>query len=367
MTHLLEPAPVLSIPTSDDGPSASGEMPLMFDPLVMPRWDARLAQAPSATVFHTQGWAQVLSHAYGHRPYYLGLPCGDRFEALLPLMEVDSPLLGRRGVSLPFTDLCAPLGGPSEFQVLFRHAVEIGQARGWRYLELRGVPPSWVGRQPSLSFWGHTLDLDRAEEEISGGLDDSVRRAIRKAEKNGLEVSLGETPEDMRTYYELHCRTRQRHGLPPQPWRFFENLQRHVLGSGHGFVVTAHHAGQPVAGAVFLHFGQNATFKFGASDSRHQELRGNNLVIWRGIQACRQRECRILHFGRTSCSNEGLRRFKFGFGTVHTHVNYLRLDLKSLGPARVNDLAHSPMNSLFRFLPRRAARWVGAALYPHIT
>jgi hypothetical protein len=337
----------------------------ILDPLTIPDWDALIARHSAATVFHSQGWARTLNATYGHRPCYLGIKEGQAFKALLPLMEVDSWLTGRRGVSLPFTDCCAPLALPDDQVGMFRTAVRMGEERGWRHLEFRGLPLEPFGFPPSLSFLGHSLDLTRGEADLFNGFESSVRRAIRKAEKMGVKVSIGAELEHVRVYYHLHCRTRQRHGLPPQPFRFFQNLQRHLLATGRGFVVTARHHDQPIAAAVFLHSGLNAIYKFGASDFAHQQLRASNLVMWRGIQVCRQRHCRSLHFGRTGMRNEGLRRFKLGFGPEEHRMDYLRFDLRRRMPAAMRDRSETLFNRVFRLMPVGPARWVGAWLYPH--
>ena len=337
----------------------------VVDPLAVPHWDAWVARYPDATVFHSQGWARVLAETYGHKPLYLTRVVADELVALLPLMELDSWLTGRRAVSLPFTDLCPPLGRAEDIQILLRRALALGRERAWKYLELRGVPARCFPVEAAGTFLGHTLDLTGGEDQLLRGFESGVRRAIRKAEASGVEVAIASAPSPVEAYYRLHCLTRQRQGVPPQPFRFFARLQRCVLEPGHGFVALARHQGRPVAGAVFLHFGTHAVYKYGASDFRHQELRANNLVMWRGIRASRERGCRTLHFGRTSRHQEGLRRYKLGFGATEETVDYFRLNPRTGTCVSVREHPRAWVNRLFGCLPCRPARWLGAALYPH--
>src|SRR5437899_6057879 len=81
----------------------------ILDPVNDPGWDHVVALHRDASCFHTSAWAKVLHQSYSHRPFYLHFSCGRRLAALLPLMEVRSPLTGRRGVCLPFSDACEPL------------------------------------------------------------------------------------------------------------------------------------------------------------------------------------------------------------------------------------------------------------------
>jgi hypothetical protein len=339
----------------------------LLDPVTTADWDSLLARHRDATVFHGRGWAQTLAATYGHKPCYLGSSDAGAIQRLLPIMEAHSWLTGKKGVSLPFTDACPALASEAELAQLFQSGLEMGQKKGWKYLELRGVPARLRGDTPSLSFLGHTLDLSRGEDAVFRGFEASVRRAIRKAESSAVAITIGSELDAVRVYYGLHARTRQRQGVPPQPWRFFRNLHRHLLAAGHGFVVIARHKDRPIAGALFLHFGQTAIYKYGASDLRHQQFRGSNLVMWRGIQNCCQLGCRSLEFGRTTPDNAGLRRFKLGFGASEQTIDYLRFDLRRRAPVSMADRSSGPLNRLFRYVPRTAARWVGAMLYPHVT
>ena len=77
----------------------------IINPLNIPNWDDLISCHPSATPFHSSGWARVLRDTYAFTPYYACVFNGETLSTCLPLMEVNSFLTGRRGVSLPFTDL----------------------------------------------------------------------------------------------------------------------------------------------------------------------------------------------------------------------------------------------------------------------
>jgi lipid II:glycine glycyltransferase (peptidoglycan interpeptide bridge formation enzyme) len=57
------------------------------------------------------------------------------------------------------------------------------------------------------------IDLGPGEKALYEGFDAAVRRAIRKAEGEALQVEFGSNLDSMRTYYALHRSTRRRHGL----------------------------------------------------------------------------------------------------------------------------------------------------------
>ena len=338
----------------------------IVDPARDPDWDRLVATHPDSTVFHRGAWAKVLSQTYRHKPFYLR--CSDRSEtvALIPIMEVRSVLTGRRGVCLPFTDLCRPLTfGDCDSEFLIDRLTRMAVERNWKYFEVRGRV-SLTPEEPAVAFYGHSLNLCSGLDGLFAGFDSSVRRAIRKAERHGLSVRVVRSKEAVLTFYRLHVQTRKRHGLPPQPIAFFLNLHREIIEPGLGFVVLADNDAGPVAAAVFLHFGEKAVYKYGASDDRQQELRPNNLVMWHGIRFLAESGCETLHFGRTSFHNDGLRRFKLGWGASEETIQYFRYDAAGGVRPPARDKAAGIHNVVFRNLPSGLNCLAGAIIYPHL-
>jgi hypothetical protein len=339
----------------------------IIDPLATPEWDARVAEFPGATVFHGAAWARTLQHAYGFRPEYHVLRSAAGDAALMPLMEVDSWLTGRRGVSLPFTDSCAPLcREPSDLPLLLAAAEHHGVERNWTHLEVRGHPADTACDSLSLATYvGHQLPLVEDLAVLWNGLDSATRRAVRRARDLGVEVTMSTAAADLAAFYALLGVTRRRHGLPPQPWRFFERVHEHLIAAGHGHVWLARHHGVPVAGAVFLTFGDNVVYKWGASLDSQQQLRANNLVMWEAIAWHAQHGYVAFDFGRSSLLNEGLRRFKRGWGAAEYPVTYRRLNLRTGQRVAPQDRTAGWHTALFRHAPPAVARWVGSLLYRH--
>jgi len=194
-----------------------------------------------------------------------------------------------------------------------------------------------------------------------------VRRGIRKAEQAGVKMEFGSTAESMQIFFGLHRRSRRRHGLPPQPVEFFENIVRHVFQPGHGFVAIARHEGRPIAAAVFFRTGHLGLYKFGASDYEFQHLRPNNLLMWEAIKHCAATGLSELHLGRTSLFNDGLRHFKLGFGAVEETIEYAKYDFRRNGFVSDVDRSEGPLNAMFRCLPMPLLTQAGRLLYPHLS
>jgi GNAT acetyltransferase-like protein len=339
----------------------------VLDPVHDPGWDAVVALHRDAGCFHTSAWAKVLHQTYKHHPFYLQFSRGRSLAALIPLMEVRSLFTGRRGVCLPFSDACEPLIFDRAAVDLVRdRLVRFAQERGWKHLEIRGGKFFQLAPSAATKFYGHTLELRNGAVESITRFASSVRRAIRKAERSDVSaVVLGDRAA-IGDFYRLHVQTRRRHGLPPQPASFFLNIYEHIIKPGLGFIVLARRGSRPIAAAIFFRFGKNALYKYGASDKRFQEFRANNLVMWQGIQFLARGNAEKLHFGRTACENDGLRRFKLSWGTEEETINYFRVDPSG----RKYLVAGAPDSDfhkrIFGRLPLVLNRLAGSVIYPHL-
>jgi len=361
-----------SLPRPDDeeglktelaGHSLSAEL---VNPLLENSWEKAVTMHRDATIFHSTAWARVLVDTYGHRPCYAQMSLNGNLQALVPIMEVKSVLTRARGVCVPFSDYSAPLLF-SRFagELLSQKLQQIARERRWSYFEIRShstIPAAAA----SESYYGHFLDLKIGRDALISNFSSSVQRAVRKAERSGLSVRIQSDGDAMATFYKLHLRTRRRHGVPPQPQSFFVNIQRHLIGAGHGFIVIVEGRKRPLAAAIFFKFGRHAIYKFGASDERLQELRANNLAMSEGIKNLAGAGAEILHFGRTEKQNEGLRRFKLSWGATEEEIRYARFEMGS-GSWKPGHPAGSGLyKHVFRALPTSLNRLAGAMIYPHL-
>ena len=169
----------------------------------------------------------------------------------------------------------------------------------------------------------------------------------------------------MREFYRLNCLTRKDHGLPPQPFYFFKKVHEHIISKGFGFVALASSRGEYIAGAVFLHLGLKAFYKYGASNRKYQYLRANNLIMWEAIKWCCQNGFKHFCFGRTEPENQGLLQFKSGWGTTQQQINYYRYNFKeeAFVPGRSKTTGFH--NRIFKNMPTPILNRVGALLYRH--
>src|SRR5436190_17029412 len=111
-----------------------------LNPLEKPGWDNMVLAHRDAAFFHSASWARVLHDTYGHAPHYFCAANDERLSAVLPVMEVNSPFTGRRGVGILFTDECLFLSdGSVTAEEACQDVLSFGRIRKWKYVEFRGV------------------------------------------------------------------------------------------------------------------------------------------------------------------------------------------------------------------------------------
>ena len=316
--------------------------------------------------FHSSDWARVLFESYHYKPLYFAVIENGYLSALLPVMEVKSFITGKRGVSLPFTDHCAPIAKDlKQFDETFHKVIKYGKQARWKKIEFRGNKEYFLDAIPSETFLTHNLDLKNTEQEIFSNFKSSTKRNIKKAIKEGVQVSFCTSLESINEFYRLNCMTRKHHGLPPQPYYFFKKVFEHVISPKNGCVILASYQNKIIAGAVYLHLGDKAIYKYGASDKSYLHLRPNNLIMWEAIKWYAKQGYKSFNFGRTEPDHKSLAQFKLGWGTREDTMHYYKYDL--IRNIFVKDSTKiKSFHTLFQKLPMPLLRFTGFLLYKHV-
>ncbi len=340
----------------------------VVDPRYSPSWPKWLESFPDASVFHSAAWLQTLAASYGYRPYCLVLHERSRVLAMLPVLEVDSWVTGRRGISLPFTDVCSPLvRSGSHFRDLFQALLDYGRKRHWKYVELRSGSGYLEEALPSQTFMDYRLELQPDVAAVRRQLRPSTRRNIKKARRAGVRVVLSHSFRSVKEFYRLNCETRRNHGVPPQPFSFFRVLHRQLIARGLGMVSLGLVGERVISADVFLQFGSRVVYKYGASERRYLNTRASYLVMWEGIKWYAERGYRSLCMGRTDLHHDGLKQFKRGWGTREVCLKYHRYDLVRDRFVENRSLVSGPHNEIIQRMPIWLLRVCGQLLYRHLS
>jgi len=353
----------LTLPGAEEARLPRPSNHLLLDPWDE-TWEAFAASTPWANIFHHPRWANLLAECYGYRPFIVVVrDAHGTIRAGLPMMEVSSPLTGRRWISLPFTDHCSPLYRDTEsLEELTNSLVEISRRSTTPRIEVRWQLPAQSTIRSYSHFVVHTCKLDPDFDSVANRFHAMHRRNIKTARKRGVRIVWGQERHHLREFYHLHLQTRRRQGIPVQPLRFFEFVGA-LIEQGLGFVLLAYKDYECLAAAVFLHWHQTLTYKYGASSVNGLRLRPNNLLFSAAMRWGCENGYTVFDMGKTDLRNTGLRTFKTRWGAEETPLIYSTLS--SRRSRRENAKLEQVMCTIIRNSPTWVCRAAGELLYGH--
>jgi hypothetical protein len=342
-----------------------------LDPLVDPRWQALVDRHPNASVFHTTGWLEAVRRTYGYDPlaFTTSSPTHELSNGLL-FCRVRSWLTGRRMVSLPFSDHCEPLCDSAEFETLVHYLQSALDHQDWKYLEIRLVDgrlshgPESVGFRVKDKHLLHRLNLQSSRKDLFESFHkDSVQRRVRRAERAGIVEEVGRSERLLKDFYGLCLLTRQRQNLPPQPYKWFQNV---VECMGERLEIRAAYKDDiPVASILTLRFRDTVYFKYGCSNSQFHHLGATPFLLWRAICEAKSNGATGFDFGRTEIGNAGLIAFKNKWAPEPQSLTYWKFP-GSLADSVRFDWKLKVLKRAFSLMPSRLLTATGRLLYPHI-
>lgn len=342
----------------------------VVDALNDDRWKRLLESHPRASVFHLPAWVGALKETYGYKPVALTTsPPGEPLANGLVFCDIKSWITGRRLVSLPFSDHCDPLIDSTEDagKILKLFGDHIGP--NLRYAEIRplsgGESIALDGWRPSETFCFHNLSLDATPDQLFRNLHKNcIQRKVHRAEKECLRYEKGQSESLLQRFYGLMLCTRRRHGLPPQPLKWFHNLIRYF---GNDLTIrVASKDDRPIAAILTLSHKNTVVYKYGCSDGAFNQLGATPFLFWKAIQEAKDAGMRAFDLGRSDMDNEGLIAFKNRLGARPSTVTYWHR--QSDKPAKFSGLTH--MSKLQRYaislLPDALLVESGKLLYRHM-
>lgn len=338
-----------------------------LDPLLDARWKAFVDSRADASIFHRPEWLRALKSCYGYQPRALSsTPPSEPLTNGFVYCEVRSAFTGKRIVSLPFSDHCDPLiDEEQEFHPILANLMQRMDREQWKYLEIRpiGFAPRSLAFATPAKYYLHRLDLQGSDEALFHAFDkDSVQRRIRRAEREPLQYEEGSSEELLKSFYQLLIMTRRRHGVPPQPLKWFQTL---ISCIGPNLKIRlARKSGMPVASILTIADRKRMVYKYGCSDPRFNNLGGTPLLFWRAIQEAKANGLEEFDFGRSDISNVGLVKFKENWGAQRLVLNYWRYPALTAGVGPEHAIKH--VRRLISILPDTPLVWLGRFLYPHI-
>ncbi len=341
------------------------------DPKIDPLWQ-ELVRRHRSDVFHSPAWLRVLAATYGFDTRALVLlDEGGDPRAGLAYCRIED-MRSTRNVSVPFSDYCDPLvSDGEEWRRLIEPLLAEGHPIALRCLH-NSIPLD-DERFPMVNRarW-HGLDLQPDLDRLWAGLEGSARRAIKKAQRDGVTVRIAEGKKDLRAFFELHLRVRKyKYRLVAQPFAFFTNIWEQFLERGNGALMLAMYNGEIIGGVLFLEWQNRLYYKFNASNFQRIEVRPNDLVTWEGIKYGKARGLTALDFGLSDWDQEGLVAYKRKFATEERTISFLKCGPNGASTSQERQVGHllNRLTNLFvdGSVPDTVTEEAGGVLYRYFS
>jgi len=156
---------------------------------------------------------------------------------------------------------------------------------GWQQQSAEG---GFSAGQPQFNFQVPLVDgsgAPRSEDDVLKGMNQLWRRNIKKADKSGVEVTLGERA-DLKAFHDLYVHTAERDHFTPRPLAYFQTMYDALVAEDPDRmqVWLARHEGDLVAATIEIRVGTHAWYSYGASSTEKRDVRGSNAVQWAMIR-----------------------------------------------------------------------------------
>lgn len=346
------------------------------DAPVHPMLDDYVRQHPQGSAYHLHAWRQAVQDAYGYPGRVLVLhDSAGKLAGMLPLCEVALPLGRPRWISLPFCDVGGPLADTPEIAArLTGYAAQSLAAEGVRKMQLRCSSAQAAPEDDSLAGKKirMLLPLPDSAEQLMASYPPKLRSQIRKAEKNGLTVSISTDARDLHNFYDVYSQNMRRLGSPPHGCDLFEAMLRRYGASNEIFLTLVRKEHTVVGAGLVLRCGSKAVIPWASTLAEYNPLAPNMLLYW-GLQAhlCGAGVTRF-DFGR-STYGEGTYKFKRQWGAEPWPLDWQQWTAQGMAPpppATVDSgasPARAAVASVWQKLPLALTNSLGPRLRRYIT
>lgn len=237
------------------------------------------------TVLGLGTWSEILLHSGIHR--HTGLAVIDGVDELLQ-KSIASLVLKQihqiaTSIDADRIQLNVQTLSPSTFSSDLKSVPFWMKSRTYYYG--LGFGPSGIAPAPGISTacYDQVVMLTRSEDKLFSSMDDSSRKAVRKAQSAGLQIV--QTSESaVADYYSIALKSASRTGEVLSSESYYQDIWNKFSKSGKCFIFIASYQERNVA-ALFLLIDKNGvSYMGGVSNPEYLHLRVNNYIHWAAIK-----------------------------------------------------------------------------------
>jgi len=300
------------------------------------------------TFFHREEWLSLLQKSYGYQRYDIS---SDTWTT--PLLKVEG-IFGKRLISTPFSDYGGPIGEVNANE-LTDLAKDVLERTSCEYLELRVSDHNLKSALNSLGFCDlaqyatHLFDAQEGGIEWlwQNSLSKTARRYVRKAQKEGIEITEVTTNSEWECAYQAYFKAVKQLGSPCHSRNFFFAL-RELRPLSHAYLASCN--GKNIGTAVFLTGNQSLHLWLIYCLKEYKKLGAIYLLDWVGITLAHNLGLKYFDFGRTRIGS-GVELYKHHWKGKDKQIYHIALFKKRRSSPDPSQLKFRMSSILWRFLP----------------
>lgn len=325
-----------------------------------PAWDEFVTRHPGATLFHRAAWQRAIERTFGYRSHCVAAWRGEQVAGILPLFLVPTLPWGHALVSAPQAVYGGPVADAEDSrEALLRHARDLGERLGVRYIEYRNLAP--VPDLPSKDLY---VTFRRAilptVDENMAAIPRNQRRSIRIGLKSGLTTEVGR--EDLLgPFYALYSHSVRNLGTPVFPVTLFANLLAE-FGSDCR-ILLVRREGRPVAAVLTFFFRDEVLPYYGGARREEFRFGVNDYMYWGLLVHGMENGFKVFDFGRSK-QGSGSYDFKrhWGFEPTPLYYQYHLVRQRSMPDLSPKNPKFSLAIELWKRMPLWLSQRLGPAL-----
>lgn len=264
-------------------------------------WDALVAQHPQGHMLQSWAWG-ALKQRFGWQPLRVTVTNGASVAAAQLLIR---PLYGLSVAYVPRGPLLA--AEETLNRGLIQALQRIARRRRAAFLRLEPNVLETGDDADTLNSWLQTqrfapsepmqprssihLDLTPEPDKLFASFSKGHRADVRRAERNGVSVRVGESEADLDTFYAIMQATGERQAFGIHARAYYQTA-RSLFGDAARLLI-AEQSGSPLAAFLVFAWGREATYMYSGSTEAGLKQGANHLLQWHAIQWARERGCAL--------------------------------------------------------------------------
>lgn len=163
------------------------------------------------------------------------------------------------------------------------------------------------------------------ETELMTHFKRDYRNQIRRATKDGVTVTSGDTQADIQSFFETYVMMAAAQGITHRPIDYFLRMQKLWQGTGLFKVFLGHFEGQVIASGIGFGYGDEIWYMYAGSNRQYAKHYGPYAVQWEMLKWGLSLGKVEYDFGGVGdfVPTDGLYKFKHGFAYHDPHAEYI--------------------------------------------